>query len=1039
MRKYEITLAAFLALLFIMTSQTVAQGPKLPDGTYPTVSRWPEQSLIKPTMFEEWKANSSVRGRFEAESLFLKDGVSGDKSPGYICIVINRQLYYQTSHAMSRFIDDLTIDGYTVELILSQGGEARDLRQLLADRYTSGMIGAILIGDLPMAWYEISCFWGEVYSTYEEWPCDLYYMDVNGEWEDRDSDGILDNHIGDIFPEIWIGRLTPSPLTLGTGTEATLLENYLHKNHQYRQGGMPLANKALFYTDDDWAPSNYLNNIIGTVYENRTHVWDQYETNADNYRETITEHFEFIHVNAHSDPHSHYFSVPGGDTRTVSYSDIVTIDPPAAFYNLYACSNIRYSDNNYMGGWYIFKSQFGLAAVGSSKTGGMLYDEDFYSHLAADSSFGEAFREWFRSTLGSGWVESEIICWFYGMTLCGDPTLHLKQSSYISILGANFSDVAGGDGDFKYEEGETVLCEFALKNTGSRTARDVTLTLSCNDNQLPFSTYTSSVGDIDTGQTVMTPADISFSIPADYNPRVDSFCLEISFNEGGALDTVWYEFTIGTPRVLLVDDDGSDDIEEYYKTYFDNMCIPYDIVETIPVPTGAQLIAYDIVIWFTGDYRLYPISSNDIISLTEYLDSGGNLVLSGQAIAAQLQNDDIGFLNDYLKAEYTGTSYIPLLLCQPEGLVLGDLGDTVSIQGNLGAHNQTAPDHITPYGGGVSELLYFSTADYGAVSYAGDYKLVFCSFGLEALSTFDTRWLIRDTVLAHIFDFFEFAYPSEAAQVNSVSISPGDPGLMFDHHPTFSWTYSDPAGLPQSLYQVRVSGTGYQSSTVMYDTGPLSGTAATLAYPLDNLIDGETYEVAVRVASGSVWSDWAIASMHFNSIPCPLQLQPSGGISIDDLSPPLCYDNALDKEGHDVIYSSELYADPQLTILLESQYDIDPGSDTLCQWNIGTVLEEDEWYYWRVRGTDTYETGQWGEPAVFRIGAEYICGDANGDEAINVGDPVFIISFIFKGGPAPDPEIAGDANCDTALNIGDAVYLINHVFKGGAAPCAGCP
>jgi len=37
----------------------------------------------------------------------------------------------------------------------------------------------------------------------------------------------------------------------------------------------------------------------------------------------------------------------------------------------------------------------------------------------------------------------------------------------------------------------------------------------------------------------------------------------------------------------------------------------------------------------------------------------------------------------------------------------------------------------------------------------------------------------------------------------------------------------------------------------------------------------------------------------------------------------------------------------------------------------------------------------------------------------------------------PNPEAAGDANCDDDCNVGDAVYLINYVFKGGAAPCAG--
>ncbi|MEE9443419.1 MAG: FG-GAP-like repeat-containing protein [candidate division Zixibacteria bacterium] len=66
---------------------------------------------------------------------------------------------------------------------------------------------------------------------------------------------------------------------------------------------------------------------------------------------------------------------------------------------------------------------------------------------------------------------------------------------------------------------------------------------------------------------------------------------------------------------------------------------------------------------------------------------------------------------------------------------------------------------------------------------------------------------------------------------------------------------------------------------------------------------------------------------------------------------------------------------------------------------------------------------------------ELNCGDANGDGDVNVGDAVYIINTVFKGGPAPYPIEAGDANSDGACNVGDAVYLINHVFKGGPGPC----
>ncbi len=69
----------------------------------------------------------------------------------------------------------------------------------------------------------------------------------------------------------------------------------------------------------------------------------------------------------------------------------------------------------------------------------------------------------------------------------------------------------------------------------------------------------------------------------------------------------------------------------------------------------------------------------------------------------------------------------------------------------------------------------------------------------------------------------------------------------------------------------------------------------------------------------------------------------------------------------------------------------------------------------------------------------YVCGDANGDKNVNIGDGVFLLTHIFQGGPAPEPAAAGDCNCDTSVNIGDAVYILGHIFLEGLPPCYHCP
>jgi hypothetical protein len=67
------------------------------------------------------------------------------------------------------------------------------------------------------------------------------------------------------------------------------------------------------------------------------------------------------------------------------------------------------------------------------------------------------------------------------------------------------------------------------------------------------------------------------------------------------------------------------------------------------------------------------------------------------------------------------------------------------------------------------------------------------------------------------------------------------------------------------------------------------------------------------------------------------------------------------------------------------------------------------------------------------------CGDADGSGAVEIGDAVYIINYIFGGGPAPNPMLTADADCSGSVSIADAVVVINYIFGGGPIPCSSCP
>jgi subtilisin family serine protease len=98
----------------------------------------------------------------------------------------------------------------------------------------------------------------------------------------------------------------------------------------------------------------------------------------------------------------------------------------------------------------------------------------------------------------------------------------------------------------------------------------------------------------------------------------------------------------------------------------------------------------------------------------------------------------------------------------------------------------------------------------------------------------------------------------------------------------------------------------------------------------------------------------------------------------------------------------------------------------------GSIIAPDYYYgYGRIDAADAV----W---SLYSPPPEWIVGDANRDDNINVSDAVFIINYVFvSGSPTPDPMEVADANCDQSVNVSDAVYIINFVFiTGSPAPCS---
>ncbi|PIE51231.1 hypothetical protein CSA37_12840 [Candidatus Fermentibacteria bacterium] len=331
---------------------------------------------------------------------------------GKVLILISEPVANTLSEKVERLADDIAAEGWSVIIQGMYGGTAEDIRALF--QATTDLDGAILIGFLPCAWYE------EDYWAQEEFPCELFLMDLDGVWEDSDSNGLYDSHTGDVAPEIWLGRIDAHAASFGS--ELLMLSDYLDKNHLYRTGSMAPPARALTFIDDDW--SSYTDCGLNSIYGSSgvTVINSPSQTTADNYLSRLSQGYEFVHLMAHSCPWGHTFKVPSGMAGTVMAPEIAQVNPGTAFLQLFSCSNARWVEAGCLGNWYLFGTDTGLLVSGAAKTGSMLDFEYFYNPVGSGLSFGEAFRNWWEYEAQGGFSSSER-AWFYGNALLGDPTL----------------------------------------------------------------------------------------------------------------------------------------------------------------------------------------------------------------------------------------------------------------------------------------------------------------------------------------------------------------------------------------------------------------------------------------------------------------------------------------------------------------------------------------------------------------------------------------------------------------------------------------
>jgi len=280
------------------------------EGTHIKKLQWFSPNGELPGTYEEYIKNHPLQ---PAE--FFTPEVTSIRNNNGISLLVDATLYPYISDNITQYIDDLTIEGYSVYLETVSHGTPDEIKNWVKNQYLQGCLGVVFIGDITIAWAEVS---------EDVFPCDLFFMDLDGNWKDADNDGDFESHSsgnGDTGPEIYVGRIYASTLTYDS--EKNLINDYFSKVHSYRKGQLWQPWRGLEYVEEDWYDMDvFLNNIYN---DDVTRHDLGFYTTAQDYLSQMSLGQHFVQVCVHSYSGGHYFGTR--PTESTAYAHVYIYSP----------------------------------------------------------------------------------------------------------------------------------------------------------------------------------------------------------------------------------------------------------------------------------------------------------------------------------------------------------------------------------------------------------------------------------------------------------------------------------------------------------------------------------------------------------------------------------------------------------------------------------------------------------------------------------------------------------------------------------------
>jgi hypothetical protein len=212
-------------------------------------------------------------------------------------------------------------------------------------------------------------------------------------------------------------------------------------------------------------------------------------------------------------------------------------------------------------------------------------------------------------------------------------------------------------------------------------------------------------------------------------------------------------FQLRPADVVIIDDDGGRSDEANFLTALSRLNLTHFKWDVMARGTPAPVIEKfrsRHLFWITSGTTAPALGQAELQQLTDFLNGGNNLFLSGARLGRQIAQSD--FFRNVLHARLNNPT--------SERFVKGIAGDPVGNELLLGLLDIGEKDAVTTDGNPNAAVAMFFTKSLNdtvggaAIRYAGSYKAVYFSFDFSTLLDGNPNFSSSDKVLGRVLDWF---------------------------------------------------------------------------------------------------------------------------------------------------------------------------------------------------------------------------------------------------------------------------------------------